>query len=113
MSNLPLPNRLAAYGTAAIALLAGLAPLVGNLDWESTAGIIAGLAAILGVAVKWLDGYSKWERGEGNALLPGELDDEFDEDAAEPIPDDVVDAANRPEQLPAEGTTLKARPPGP
>ena len=111
----PLPNRLAVYITGLIALLAGLLPLVGNLDWTSTAGVIAGLLAILGVVYKWLDNWGKWERGEGNALLPGELEDEFDEQAAEPLPDDVVEAANRPEQLPAEGTTLapKGTPPGP
>ena len=112
MSNLPLPNRLAVYLTGAIALLAGLAPLIGNLDWESTAGIVAGLGAVLGVVVKWLDGWQKWERGEGNALLPGELDDEFDEQLAEPIPAQVEQAANAP-----EGTTYDppsaGRPPGP
>lgn len=110
----PLPNRLAAYGTAAIALLAGLAPLIGNLDWESTAGVVAGLGAILAVAVKWLDGWQKWERGDGEALLPGEIDDDFDEETAEPIPEPVVAAAGA-----AEGSTYvppaesqRANPPG-
>ena len=109
----PLPNRLAAYGTAAIALLAGLAPLIGNLDWESTAGVVAALGALLAVVVKWLDGWQKWERGEGDALLPGELDDDYDEETAEPIPEPVVAAANA-----GEGTTYdpaesqRANPPG-
>lgn len=104
-----LPNRLAAYGTAAIALLAGLAPLVGNLDWESTAGIVAGLGALLAVFVKWLDGWSKYERGEGGALLPGELEDDFDEESAEPIPDELVKAAQLPAE-PGAGTTFQSRP---
>ena len=95
--DLPLPNRLAVYLTGAIALLAGILPLIGNLDWESTAGVIAGLSAIAVVVREWLVNWGKWERGEGNALLPGELDDEFDEDAAEPIPAETVAAAQADE----------------
>ena len=106
----PLPNRLAVYLTGAIALLAGLAPLVGNLDWESTAGVVAGLGAILAVVVVWLENWGKWERGEGNALLPGDLEDEFDEAAAEPLPDDVIAAANQPDP---GGTTLSPQGPTP
>ena len=104
---MPLPNRMAVYLTGAIALLAGLLPLVGNLDWESTAGVIAGLTAIAAVVREWLVNWGKWERGEGNALLPGELDDEFDETTADEIPAEVAAAANRPEQQPATGTTLR------
>jgi hypothetical protein len=95
MTTTPLPNRLAVYLTATAALAGGLAPVIGDLDWESTAGIAAGLATILGVAYKWLDGWSKYERGEGAGLLPGEPEDEFDEAAAEPIPEAVVEAANK------------------
>ena len=109
----PLPNRLAVYLTGAIALLAGLAPLIGNLDWESTAGVVAGLLAISAIVREWLINWGKWERGEGNALLPGDLEDEFDEASAEPLPPDVVESANRPEQLPAEGTTLAPKGPTP
>ena len=83
---LPLPNRLAVYLTGAIALLAGLLPLVGNLDWESTAGVIAGLTAIALVVREWLVNWGKWERGEGAGLLPGEIEDDFDEEAAEAPP---------------------------
>ena len=90
---MPLPNRMAVYVSGVVALLAGLAPLIGNLDWESTAGVVAGLLAILAVVYKWLDNWGKWERGEGNALLPGELEDDFDEDNAEPIPPEVAAAA--------------------
>lgn len=104
----PLPNRIAVYLTAAAALVAGLLPLVGNLDWQSTAGVLAGLGAILGVVVKWLDGWSKYERGEGPGILPGddeletlddyaELEDGFDEANAEPIPPAVAQAAHTPE----------------
>ena len=100
---MPLPNRLAVYISAAVALLAGLAPLIGNLDWESTAGIVAGLLAILPIVYKWLDNWGKWERGEGQGLFPGEPDDVFDEDEAEQIPEQMV-------KEPAEGTTLSKKP---
>ena len=110
----PLPNRMAVYLTGAIALILGLVPLVGNLDWTSTAGVLAALAAIGVVVREWLVNWGKWERGEGNALLPGELEDEFDEETAEPIPPEAVAAAQAD-----EGTTYtppaepKARrPPG-
>jgi hypothetical protein len=113
-SELVLPNRAASYLAAATALVLGLLPLVGNLDWTSTAGIIASIGAILGIAYKWLDNWGKYERGEGVGLLPGdELDDEldydeaaaagFDEHTAEPIPPAAVEAANTPDTGP--GTT--------
>jgi hypothetical protein len=82
----PLPNRTAVYATGIIALLLGLLPLIGNLDWTSTAGIVAALTAILGVVYKWLDNWGKWERGEGAGIFPGEPEDEFDELHAEPVP---------------------------
>ena len=53
----------------------------------------------------WLINWGKWERGEGAGLLPGELDDDFDEEAAEPVPDELVQAAQLPADGP-EGTTL-------
>ena len=59
--DLPLPNRLAVYLTGAIALLAGILPLIGNLDWESTAGVIAGLSAIAVVVREWLVNWGKWD----------------------------------------------------
>jgi hypothetical protein len=93
---MPLPNRMAVYITGAISLLVGVTPLIGDLDWTSTAGLLASLVPILGVAVVWLNNWGKWERGEGAGLLPGEIDDEFDEETAEPIPDQVAAAAHVP-----------------
>lgn len=94
----PLPNRIAVYVTAAIALIGGLLPTLGNFDLESTAGIIAGLLVVLGVVREWLVNWGKWERGEGPGLMPGELEDDFDEESAEPIPDEVKAAAKEPEE---------------
>ena len=114
MSNV-LPNRLAVYLTAAIALIGGLAPVIANLDWQSTAGIIAGLLVILTIVREWLVNWGKWERGEGDRLLPGELD-EFDEDEAEPIPESVKEAAALPasaaqEASGASGSDVAGSPP--
>jgi hypothetical protein len=107
----PLPNRIAVYVTALGALAAGLLPLVGNLDWESTAGILGALVAITGVVATWLYNWGKYERGDGAGIMPGELDDEFDEQIAEPVPAAAVEAANTP-----EGTTYaepsSRQPPG-
>ena len=95
--DMPLPNRMAVYLTGAIALIGGLAPVLADLDWQSTAGILAALLVILAIVREWLVNWGKWERGEGAGLLPAEVDDEFDEDAAEPHPPEVVDAAHKPE----------------
>jgi len=103
----PLPNRLAVYLTGFIALVLGLMPLVGNLDWTSTAGVLAALAAIGVVVREWLVNWGKWERGEGAGVLPGELEDDFELEGAGPIPDEVVAAANAPDDA---GTTYT---PGP
>jgi hypothetical protein len=96
----PLPNRIAVYLTAAAGLAAALAVPIANMDIESAAGVAAGLAAIATVVYKWLDNWGKYERGEGVALLPGEVDDEFDEELAEPIPDVTVEAAQLGEPPP-------------
>jgi hypothetical protein len=108
---MPLPNRTAVYLVAGLALLGALAPVIADMDFESVAGIAAGLAAISAVAYKWLDGWSKYERGEGQALLPGELADEFDETAAEPIPESAVAAARVSEEEARHGTTPQKAPP--
>jgi hypothetical protein len=80
----PLPNRIAIYLTATGALAAGLLPLAGNLDWESTAGILGAIIAITSVVSIWLYNWGKYERGEGPAIFPPDLDDPYDEDTAPP-----------------------------
>jgi hypothetical protein len=64
------PNRIAVILTALAALCAGLAPVVADLDWESTAGIIAGISSITAVVYKWLDG---WQKYEHDVRTPGTL----------------------------------------
>jgi hypothetical protein len=118
-----LPNRLATYAAALGALALGLLPLAGNLDWTSTAGVLGAIAALSAVAWKWLDGWSKYERGIGDGLLPGDeldddddlepaLDDEFDEATAPPIPPAAITAAHAPAGTTyAPGATSTGTPP--
>lgn len=56
-----LPNRIAVYTTAVAALCAGLAPVVANLDIESTIGVIGGIGAIAAVVSTWLYNWGKYE----------------------------------------------------
>lgn len=55
------PNRVAVYLTALAGVLGALAPAVANLDTTSTVGVLGGLAVILGIASRWLDGWQKFE----------------------------------------------------
>jgi hypothetical protein len=58
------PNRVVIYLTLAVALVAGLVPVVGDLDLTSTAGILAGLGAVLAVVLKWLTGWQNIEKAQ-------------------------------------------------
>lgn len=63
------PNRIAVWLTALAGLLTAISPVVANLDWTSTAGLIAGFVGVVGVVAKWLDGWQKHEaRADG---IPG------------------------------------------
>lgn len=61
--NLPA-NRVVAIATAILSLGLAVLPVVGNFDWTSTAGVLAGVIAVLGIAAKWLDGWQKWETNQ-------------------------------------------------
>jgi hypothetical protein len=95
----PLPNRLAVYFAGIAALLGAAIPVIGNFDWQSTAGVLGGLAALATVVSVWLVNWGKWERGEGQGQMVGELDDEFDEASAE-LPESARAAATA--ELPAD-----------
>lgn len=58
------PSRVAAYTTAFAGLLAASAPIIGNLDLTSTAGVIAGVIAILGAYNTWAKGWREYESRE-------------------------------------------------
>lgn len=54
-------NRIVALVGAIAALVLGLAPVITNADWTSTAGMITAAGAITAVVHKFLDGWQKWE----------------------------------------------------
>lgn len=57
-------NRAVAIATALLTLVLAVFPVVGNLDWTSTAGVLAGIVAIAGIAQRWLAGWSSFEVAE-------------------------------------------------
>jgi hypothetical protein len=55
------PNRVVALVAAVVSLSLAILPAVANFDWTSTAGVIAGLIAVLGIVQKWLAGWQLHE----------------------------------------------------
>lgn len=43
------------------ALILAVLPVLGNMDFQSTAGIIGGLIAVVGIVTTRLQGWQKWE----------------------------------------------------
>lgn len=54
-------NRKVALLGAAVSLALALAPVVADLDWTSTAGVLAGVVAVLGIVNRWLVGWQAHE----------------------------------------------------
>lgn len=59
-----LPNRAALILGSVAALLGGAAPLVADMDWESTAGVIAGVIALATYVNNFVTGWQKHEERE-------------------------------------------------
>jgi hypothetical protein len=57
----PYIGRWVTIGTVVIGVVAAALPVLGNMDFSSTSGIIAGLVAVSAVIVKYLDGWQKHE----------------------------------------------------
>lgn len=55
------PNRVATVIAVIAGIATAVAPVVANMDWSSTAGVIAGGVAVVAAIVKWLDGWQKFE----------------------------------------------------
>ena len=55
------PNRVAVYFTVVAAITGGLAPVLADLDLTSTAGVLAGVVAIVAVVQKFLAGWQQYE----------------------------------------------------
>ena len=71
-------NRIVAIATVVLSLLAAALPAVANFDWTSTAGVIAGIAGMATVVLKWLDGWQAHEQQQHwdqAAILVSEHDD--------------------------------------
>lgn len=66
-------NRVVAIATAVLTLALAVVPVVGNFDWTSTAGILAGIGAVAAIALRWLDGWQRWETGEPDIDEEGEV----------------------------------------
>lgn len=69
------PNRVVVYLTGLAALATAVAAVWGDLDWTSTAGVAAALVTLLGVVVKWLDGWQKYEARDHDSLQAVETAD--------------------------------------
>lgn len=59
------PNRVAVILTALVGLAGAVTVPLANLDWSSTAGVLGGLAVVLGAANRWLVG---WQAHEARTL---------------------------------------------
>lgn len=55
-------NRIVAVLATLLSLVLALLPVIADLDLTSTASIIAGIAAVLTVTLKWLDGWQQFEK---------------------------------------------------
>lgn len=56
------PNRVVAAATAVLSLTLAVLPVVVDMDWTSTAGVLAGIVAVVSVALKWLAGWQAHEQ---------------------------------------------------
>lgn len=62
-----LPNRIATGLLVVCGLAAAVLPVAGNMDWTSTAGVVAGVGAIAAALVTWLKG---WQQNEAENVRP-------------------------------------------
>jgi hypothetical protein len=54
-------GRIVTIISLVVGFIGAAAPLVLDMDFSSTAGVVAGLIALSAVAVKYLDGWQKYE----------------------------------------------------
>lgn len=58
---LPAPNRLVIYLTALASIIVALTPVATDLGLVQVATILGGLGGVVAVALKFLDGWQKYE----------------------------------------------------
>jgi protein-S-isoprenylcysteine O-methyltransferase Ste14 len=65
-------NRVVVILTVLAGIGGAIVPVAANMDWTSTAGVMAGLTAIVVAAVTWLIGWQKAEAREnlGTSTVP-------------------------------------------
>lgn len=83
------PARVASLLAAGAALLAGLAPAIANLDTTSTAGLVGGAFAVVGVLASFLKGQRAHEARSHTWADTTLLGAEDHDDA---LPAELVDA---------------------
>lgn len=54
-------NRVVAIAAVLVSLGLAILPVALNYDWTSTAGVSAGIGAVVLVTLKWLDGWQQYE----------------------------------------------------
>jgi hypothetical protein len=57
-------NRIVAVASGVLSLGLAVLPVIADMDWRSTAGIIAGIIAVLKLTDRWLEGWSRYETAE-------------------------------------------------
>jgi hypothetical protein len=55
------PNRIAVYLLIITGVAGAVVPVLENFDTQSIIGWVAGIGAIAGAILKWLDGWQKFE----------------------------------------------------
>lgn len=80
------PNRVVALATALFGLVAAVCVPLANLDWSSTAGVIAGIGAVALTANRWLIGWQGHEERQAYnaAILPQTAPTPDEGDAGQP-----------------------------
>ena len=56
------PNRVATLMAIVASVLTAIVPAVANMDWTSTAGVLAGGFGVVVAIVKWLQGWQNHEQ---------------------------------------------------
>lgn len=54
-------NRVVAVASVVVSLALAVLPVLADMDWSSTAGIVAGILALLAVTDRWLKGWQQFE----------------------------------------------------
>jgi hypothetical protein len=83
------PGRIATLLAIVAGVAGAITPAAADLDWTSTAGVIAGTLAIVAAIAKWLTGWQQHERLQAvDPAFVADLDDTAgadDHPAPEPI----------------------------